>query len=136
MSKRGSITALIGPNGAGKTTHVRPAQRLRPARFAADPLCRPGNHRLAPHRIARLGLVRTFQLTRVFAGMSVMDNMLLAAPRQPGEHLLLLMSGPGEIARSRNPCPRQCGGLAGNLRAGGQGTRLCRFALGRAAQAA
>ena len=43
---------------------------------------------LPPHRVARLGLVRTFQLTRVFAAMTVFDNMMLAAPGQPGEKLI------------------------------------------------
>jgi neutral amino acid transport system ATP-binding protein len=91
---RNSITALIGPNGAGKTTmfdllsgFARPDYGT--IRFAGRDIAD-----MAPHRIARLGLVRTFQLTRVLAGMSVMENMLLAAPRQPGEHLLLLLQGP------------------------------------------
>ena len=92
---RGSITALIGPNGAGKTTmfdllsgFARPdtgSIRLDGAEMAG----------LALHRIARLGLVRTFQLTRVLAGMSVIDNMLLAARRQPGESLPGLLARPG-----------------------------------------
>jgi branched-chain amino acid transport system ATP-binding protein len=82
-----SITALIGPNGAGKTTlfdlitgFVRPdvgAVRFDDYSIGGVP----------PHRIARLGLVRTFQLTRVFNAMTVLENMMLAAPRQPGERL-------------------------------------------------
>lgn len=94
---RGSITALIGPNGAGKTTmfdllsgFARPdtgSIRLDGAEIAG----------LAPHRIARLGLVRTFQLTRILAGMSVIDNMLLAARRQPGESLPWLLARPGRV---------------------------------------
>ncbi len=91
---RNSITALIGPNGAGKTTMFDLLSGFAgpdsgTIRFAGRDIAD-----MAPHRIARLGLVRTFQLTRVMAGMSVMDNMLLAAPRQPGEHLLLLMQAP------------------------------------------
>jgi neutral amino acid transport system ATP-binding protein len=94
---RGSITALIGPNGAGKTTmfdllsgFTRPdagSIRLDGVEIAGK----------APHRIARLGLVRTFQLTRVLAGMSVMDNMLLAARGQPGEHLPWLLVRPAAV---------------------------------------
>src|SRR5262249_33739445 len=45
---------------------------------------------LPPHRIARRGLVRTFQLTRIFAAMTVLDNMMLAARGQPGESLVRL----------------------------------------------
>src|SRR5262249_33780616 len=76
----GSITARIGPNGAGKTTLFdlitgfgapdRGLVRFEGRRIAGLP----------PHRIARRGLVRTFQLTRVFAAMTVLDNMMLAAP--------------------------------------------------------
>jgi len=92
--ERGSITALIGPNGAGKTTMfdlLSGFTRLDSGtiRFAGRSI---GG--MAPHRIARLGMVRTFQLTRVLAGMSVVDNMLLAAPRQPGEQLPSLLLGP------------------------------------------
>ena len=91
---RGSITALIGPNGAGKTTMFDLLSGF--GRLDAGTIRFDGREigGMAPHRIARLGLVRTFQLTRVLAGMSVMDNMLLAAPRQPGEHLVRLLSGP------------------------------------------
>lgn len=92
--EKGSITALIGPNGAGKTTmfdllsgFAKPDSGA--IRFAGRPITGK-----APHRIARLGLVRTFQLTRVLAGMSVIDNMLLAAPRQPGQHLYSLLTAP------------------------------------------
>jgi ABC-type branched-subunit amino acid transport system ATPase component len=86
--QRGSLTALIGPNGAGKTTlfdlitgFLRPQQGT----ICFDGYSIAG---LAPHRIARLGLVRTFQLTRVFAAMTVRENMMLAAQSQPGESLL------------------------------------------------
>jgi len=83
----GSVTALIGPNGAGKTT----AFNLITGFTRAD----GGTVRLAgrdvsgesPDAIARLGMVRTFQLTRVLGKMTVLENAMLAAPDQPGEHL-------------------------------------------------
>jgi branched-chain amino acid transport system ATP-binding protein len=83
--QRGTITALIGPNGAGKTTLFNQLTGFdRPDRgtwrFDGVPL-----EGLPPHRIARHGMVRTFQLTKVMAGMTVLENMLLAAPDQPGE---------------------------------------------------
>jgi branched-chain amino acid transport system ATP-binding protein len=84
---RGSITALIGPNGAGKTTMLdvisgydRPDHGA--VRFEGRPI-----DGLASYRIARRGIVRTFQLTRVFAAMSVRDNMMLGAQGHPGEGL-------------------------------------------------
>ena len=47
-----------------------------------------------PDRIARLGMVRTFQLTRVLGKMSVIDNVMLAAPDQPGERLGVALARP------------------------------------------
>jgi neutral amino acid transport system ATP-binding protein len=84
---RGSITALIGPNGAGKTTFFNVITGFyKPnggsASFDGKPvLGKPA------HKIARQGMVRTFQITKALARMPVMDNMLLAAPNQPGETL-------------------------------------------------
>ena len=80
-----TITALIGPNGAGKTTlfnivsgFIRPETgtiRFDGRRIDGKP----------PHRVADHGLVRTFQITKALTKMSVLDNMMLAAPDQPGE---------------------------------------------------
>jgi neutral amino acid transport system ATP-binding protein len=86
--REGSISALIGPNGAGKTTFFNVITGFyRPdggrASFGGrEVLGRP------PYAIARLGMVRTFQITKALARMPVIDNMMLGAPDQPGEHLL------------------------------------------------
>ena len=76
--EEGSITSLIGPNGAGKSTLFN----------VVTGLLRPDAGRVVfegrridgrpPHRIARLGLVRTFQNARALARLSVLDNLLLA----------------------------------------------------------
>ncbi|PLS76639.1 MAG: ABC transporter ATP-binding protein [Actinobacteria bacterium] len=84
--QRSSITALIGPNGAGKTTFfnlVTGFDEPDAGRWTFDG--RP-MQRLPPHRVARGGMVRTFQLTKALARMSVMDNMKLGAPDQRGEN--------------------------------------------------
>ena len=85
--KEGSITALIGPNGAGKTTLFNVITGFNPGdrgfvSFQGKPILRR-----PPHSIARLGMVRTFQITKALARMPVLDNMTLAAPDQPGEKL-------------------------------------------------
>jgi branched-chain amino acid transport system ATP-binding protein len=75
----GEITAVIGPNGAGKTTlfaaisgFLRPqAGRIR---FAGRDVTG-----LPPERLCALGLVRTFQVTRPFAGLTVRENIAVAA---------------------------------------------------------
>jgi neutral amino acid transport system ATP-binding protein len=91
---RGSVTALIGPNGAGKTTLFNVITGFYRAergsvRFEGREIARR-----PPHVIARLGMVRTFQITKALARMPVIDNMTLAARDQPGERLLGLLSHP------------------------------------------
>jgi neutral amino acid transport system ATP-binding protein len=85
---RGSITALIGPNGAGKTTVFNLATGfIKPDRGAIE----FEGHSVfgrAPHIVARMGMGRTFQITKALAAMTVMDNMMLAAPDQPAERLV------------------------------------------------
>lgn len=96
---RGSLTALIGPNGAGKTTlfHIL-AGFLRADGGRVSYEGRPILGKPA-HAIARLGIVRTFQLTRTLGAMTVLENMLLAAPRQPGERLVELALRPRAVRR-------------------------------------
>ena len=75
----GRITALIGPNGAGKTTLFSLISGfLRPSagrvRYAGDDVTGE-----PPHRLARRGIARTFQIVQPFAGLSVRDNILVGA---------------------------------------------------------
>ncbi|BCX17314.1 MAG: ABC transporter ATP-binding protein [Geminicoccaceae bacterium] len=75
----GEITAVIGPNGAGKTTLFAAISGfLRPqagrVRFAGREV---GG--MPPERLCALGLVRTFQVTRPFAGLTVRENIAVAA---------------------------------------------------------
>jgi len=87
----GSITALIGPNGAGKSTLFGIVAGFHSPDSGRVVFDGKDVTRRAAHSRARLGLVRTFQLPRVFARMSVLDNMLLAAPDQPADGLLWAM---------------------------------------------
>jgi branched-chain amino acid transport system ATP-binding protein len=83
----GMLTALIGPNGAGKSTLfniLTGFERADAGRWAFRGL---ELTRLDAPRIARGGVVRTFQLTRVLAEMSLLDNLRLAAQGQRGERL-------------------------------------------------
>ncbi len=83
--QRGAITGLIGPNGAGKTTLFNLLTGFdRPNSGTWTFEGRPLN-RLAAHRVARRGVVRTFQLTKALAKMTVLDNMRLGATGQTGE---------------------------------------------------
>ena len=85
--QRGVITALIGPNGAGKTTFFnlltnfdRPDAGTRV--FEGRDLSG-----IPAHKVANLGMVRTFQLTKSLSRMTVIDNMRLGATSQQGERL-------------------------------------------------
>ena len=95
-----SITALIGPNGAGKTTLFHVVTGFQrgdrgSVRFGGEEVLR-----LPAYAIARRGMVRTFQITKALAAMPVIDNMMLAAPDQPGERFRNLLMRPGAV-RSR-----------------------------------
>lgn len=96
---RGSITALIGPNGAGKTTLFHLVTGF--VRPDSGSIVYDGHDIFGkrPHQIARAGMVRTFQITKALAAMSVLDNMMLAAPEQPGEHLGTMLVRPGRARR-------------------------------------
>jgi branched-chain amino acid transport system ATP-binding protein len=83
----GELVGLIGPNGAGKTTFFNvisgdPEPDAGEIHFDGEPI-----HGLPPYRTARKGLVRTFQLTRTLARMTVRENIMLAPKHQLGEHL-------------------------------------------------
>jgi ABC-type branched-subunit amino acid transport system ATPase component len=80
--EQGSISGLIGPNGSGKTTLfnvITGYERVRQGevRLAGRPITN-----LAPDRIFKLGIGRTFQLTRVFGRLTVMENMLVASQHE------------------------------------------------------
>ena len=85
--ERGAVTAIIGPNGAGKTTLFNLLSGFERPDAGTWSLDGKRLNGLAAHRISRLGMVRTFQLTRVLARLTVLENMAVAAPGQSGERL-------------------------------------------------
>ncbi len=89
--QRGVITALIGPNGAGKTTFFNLLTGFdRPDTgtwaFEGKPL-----NGMAAYKVAQLGMVRTFQLTKVLSKLTVIENMRVGATQQRGEKLMWSM---------------------------------------------
>ena len=94
---QGTITGLIGPNGAGKTTLFNiVAGALKPSGGTIT----FGGQRiegLPPHRIYRNGIARTFQIPKPFAGMSVLENVMLAPLAQAGERFWNTWFSPGRV---------------------------------------
>ena len=73
---KGQLVGLIGPNGSGKTTLLNATSGIYPLdsgaiRFEGRPI-----EKAPPHRIARAGIARTFQIARIFPRMTALENML------------------------------------------------------------
>ena len=96
---RGTVTGLIGPNGAGKTTLFHLIAGLhRPTRGTLT-LGDVRIERKRPDQRVALGIGRTFQIPRPFSGMSVLDNVMVAAPDQAGERFWRAWTAGTRIAR-------------------------------------
>ena len=101
--REGELLALIGPNGAGKTSVLNCISGLYRAQEGSISLTgrdgtRHALHRLAPHRIAALGVARTFQNIELFKHMTVLDNLML------GRHVHMkggVLSGGIHLGRQR-----------------------------------
>jgi ABC-type branched-subunit amino acid transport system ATPase component/ABC-type branched-subunit amino acid transport system permease subunit len=95
----GQATGLIGPNGAGKSTALKLiAGALRPqgGQVLVDGADVAGS---PAHKVARLGLIRTFQHTSEFGKLTVLENLLTAAPGQPGDSAAGALLGPRHARR-------------------------------------
>ncbi len=86
--QRGAITALIGPNGAGKSTFFNVISGFDTSDHGSWTYNGQTITNTAPNRLARKGLVRTFQLTKSLSRLKVIDNMRLGASGQTGERIL------------------------------------------------
>jgi branched-chain amino acid transport system ATP-binding protein len=91
--QRGTITSLIGPNGAGKTTLFNLLTGFDEADDGEWQLNGRGLAGVPAFRVARYGMVRTFQLTKSLARLTVLENVMLASPDHPGERLFKSILG-------------------------------------------
>ncbi len=90
---KGQITGLIGPNGAGKSTFMAVVAGTLPATRGTITFEGTDITGLPTYTRARRGLVRTFQLPSEFARLTVLENLLVAAPDNRGDSLLGALLG-------------------------------------------
>ncbi len=98
---RGLITALIGPNGAGKTTFfnlLTGFDKPNQGNWSFEGKDLAG---VSSYKVARLGMIRTFQLTKALSLLTVIENMRLGAQKQPGESFFTSLIRPLWIKRER-----------------------------------
>jgi branched-chain amino acid transport system ATP-binding protein len=74
---QGEVFTIIGPNGAGKTTVFNLISRIYPPTSGRMLFCDTALERVAPHRVAGLGIARTFQNIELFEHATVLDNLLI-----------------------------------------------------------
>ena len=82
--EKGSVTGLIGPNGSGKTTLFNVITGYEKPDSGSVTFEDTEITRASPSRVFALGVGRTFQITRIFARISVLENMLVATQRDEG----------------------------------------------------
>ena len=104
---RGSITGLIGPNGAGKTTTfdmIAGAQGPSAGKVTFEGRDITG---LPTHQLYHLGIVRSFQIPREYGRLTVIENLMVAPPGQPGESVWSTWLTPARVrAREREVMDR------------------------------
>jgi branched-chain amino acid transport system ATP-binding protein len=111
----GIVKAIIGPNGAGKTTLFNLiAGALSPA---SGSILFDGKRTdgLPPHRVAGLGIARTFQATRLFARMTVLENVMVGRHARTRGGFLAGMAGPAFTAAADRRARGLCAALIDEL---------------------
>lgn len=104
----GEVAALVGPNGSGKTTACNVAfGRVRP-RMGTVSIAGRAVSGMPAHRVAKMGVSRTFQEVRLFRGFTVLDNVRFALRRGAGETLAAALFG----ASGRDDTDEACQWLA------------------------
>ncbi|MEX0696766.1 MAG: ABC transporter ATP-binding protein [Dongiaceae bacterium] len=97
---KGEIVGLIGPNGSGKTTLFNSIVGYHPIDGGSIRFRGREISKLRVPQIARLGLLRTFQQTRIYRRMTCLQNMLISVPDAP-EGLIAMFARPADAAVER-----------------------------------
>jgi ABC-type branched-subunit amino acid transport system ATPase component len=92
----GRITGLIGPNGSGKTTLFNSIVGYHPVDSGSIRFLGREITQLKVQQIARLGMLRTFQQTRIYSGLNCIDNLLISEPHRNATYSGMLRRYPSE----------------------------------------
>jgi ABC-type branched-subunit amino acid transport system ATPase component len=112
---RGSITGIIGPNGAGKSTLFNVLGGLIAPESGEVAFEGRSILGLRADERARIGLVRTFQISRELGELTVLENMLLASPRQSGESVWRALFMPGRVRAEERAAAGKARALLGEV---------------------
>jgi len=119
----GEVHALIGPNGAGKTTLFNIISGLLPASGGGLKFAGRDISGLPAHARARLGIGRTFQNIRIFAGMTVLENVMTGMTRMLGQPWPLVLLRSAAARREERQAKERAGGLLDLVGLAGQAER-------------
>ena len=126
--RQGEVLALIGPNGAGKTSAFNAITGYHAPSAGKIVFGGVRLNGLPPHRIAELGLVRTFQKTSVFGGRSALENILIGLHLRSTQHPLAILLGLPSVAREEKRLEVEARGILAfvglSARAGDLGSAL------------
>jgi branched-chain amino acid transport system ATP-binding protein len=103
----GMVTAIIGPNGAGKSTLFNLLNGFHKPATGQVHLDGVEITGMPPHRVAKLGVARTFQTTRLFPGDSALDNVLIGHRLRTGAHLWDALLRTPRARREERECREQ-----------------------------
>jgi len=112
---RGSITGIIGPNGAGKSTLFNVLGGLIAPESGDVAFEGRSILGLRADERARIGLVRTFQISRELGELTVLENMLLASPSQSGESVWRSLLLPGRVRAEERAAMDKARALLGQV---------------------
>jgi len=97
--EEGEIVGLIGPNGAGKTTLFNCLSAFQPVSEGHLCYCGIALEALSPHQVAALGVARTFQTSRIFKRMTVLEHLLVGRHLHQRTGLWAAIARPAWVAR-------------------------------------